>query len=106
MSILKFMILPILTMTALCFAETLQIAVTEFEGNVGANNLKGFSDKLRDELFNTGKFTVLERSRMNDVIKEQGFEQTGITNTDQAVKIGKLLNVTYIVTGSVNKIGN
>ncbi|NIV04449.1 hypothetical protein GWN26_14740 [Candidatus Saccharibacteria bacterium] len=36
---------------------------------------------MLDELFNTGKFRVLERAKMKEILKEQGFQQTGCVST-------------------------
>lgn len=66
---------------------------------------QGLSDTLRTSFFKTGKFTVLERTKMDEILKEQKFQLTGCTTTECAVEIGKILNVNYIVVGSVSKIG-
>jgi hypothetical protein len=42
---------------------------------------------------------------MDDVLREQGFQQSGCTLTECAVRVGRLLNVQKIVAGSVGKIG-
>ena len=41
---------------------------------------------------------------MNDILKEQGFQQTGCTNTECAVEAGKLIGVGKIVIGSIFKV--
>lgn len=82
------------------------IAVTEIEApDLSANEVVALTNRLRSELINTGEFTVLERSKMNEILKEQGFQQTGCTNTDCAVEIGQLLNVEYIILGNIDKVG-
>lgn len=52
-----------------------------------------------------GKFDVIERSRMNDILQEQGFQQSGCTNTECAIEAGQLIGVSKIVVGSVDKVG-
>ena len=55
------------------------IAVLEISGNgIEKAETKGLSDRLRAELFNTGRFDVMEREQMEDILKEQGFQQSGI----------------------------
>jgi len=64
------------------------------------------TDRLRNELFNTGKVDVMERDQMQEVLKEQGFQKSGAC-TDEAcmVEIGKLLGVRRLVAGSLGKLG-
>ena len=64
------------------------------------------TDRFRAHLVNTGKFKVMERSNMDKILKEQGFQQTEYCNTTECtVKIGQLLSVNIIMTGSVTKLG-
>ena len=63
------------------------------------------SDRLRNELFATGLFTVVERSQMQQILKEQGFQQSGCTSDACAVEVGQLLGVQYIAVGSVGLLG-
>lgn len=60
---------------------------------------------MRSELVSSGAFTVIERSEMNEILKEQGFQQAGCTSDECAVEIGKLLNINRICAGSVGKVG-
>jgi TolB-like protein len=65
------------------------------------------SDRLRIELFNTGKFTVMERSQMQEILKEQGFQQSGAcTDEGCMVELGKLLGVQQLIGGSIGKLGS
>ena len=73
---------------------------------VDASSTAIISDRLRTSLFKEGGFTVLERSAMQDILKEQGFQQSGCTSDACAVQIGQLLGVSYIVVGTVGKLGH
>jgi TolB-like protein len=87
--------------------EKIFIAVLEFEGkNVTAVDASILTDKLRGELIRTGRFTVLERGAMNDILKEQGFQRTGCTDESCIVEIGQLIGVKKMIAGSIGKIGN
>jgi hypothetical protein len=48
---------------------------------------------------------VVEREKMNAILNEQGFQQTGCTSVECAIEIGQLLNVNVMVAGSIGKIG-
>jgi TolB-like protein len=63
------------------------------------------SELIRTELINTGRYTVIERSQMKEILKEQGFQQTGCTDTSCAVQVGKLLSAKKILVGSVMRLG-
>lgn len=81
------------------------VAVLELEGNGITNDEKSiFTNRLRSKLINTGNFTVIERNRMDEILKEQGFQKTGCTDNECAIEIGRLLNVKYIITGNLDKL--
>jgi hypothetical protein len=64
------------------------------------------SDRLRSELFYTGAFDVMERGKMQDILKEQGFQQSGACNTNAcAVEVGQLIGVQKMIAGSLGKVG-
>ncbi len=82
------------------------VAVVDFEGRgISEGEAKTLSDKLRGELLATDSFAVIERSQMNEVLKEQGFQQTGCTSQECMVEIGQLIGVSKIMAGSVGKVG-
>ena len=64
------------------------------------------TDRFRAHFVNMSKFKVMERSNMDKILKEQGFQQTEYCNTTEcSVKIGQILSVNVIITGSVTKLG-
>ncbi|MDD5675201.1 MAG: CsgG/HfaB family protein [Chitinivibrionales bacterium] len=70
------------------------IAVSDLTGQgIDASTAAVISDRLRSELFNTGMVSVLERSQMQEILKEQGFQQTGCTSDQCAVETGQLLGL-------------
>jgi hypothetical protein len=82
------------------------IAVLDLEGSLSTSELLTLTSKLTVELMNTGRYTVIERSQMQEILKEQGFQQTGCTNTECAVQMGQLLGVQMMVAGNIGKIGS
>lgn len=82
-----------------------RVAIFEFTGGSASSEEKeAVTDQLRSELVNQGKYIVLERSQIKTVLKEMAFQQEGLTNQTQAVKIGRLLNVQYVVMGRLTKL--
>jgi hypothetical protein len=83
------------------------IAVLDLEADgISASEAKTLTNKLRGELFKTGKFTVVERGRMDEILKEQGFQQAGCTSQECAVEVGQLLGVDRMIAGSIGKVGS
>ena len=53
--------------------------------------------------FGDFKFSVIERDKLNLVLKEQGLAQTGAIDPASAAKVGKILGVKYIILGGIDK---
>jgi len=82
------------------------IAVIEFsdlDGNV-TDLGKFLSEEVITKLFQTKKFKVIERQLLNKVIKEQKLQVSGIVDEMSAKKLGKLLGVNAIITGTVTEL--
>jgi len=87
-------------------SEKLRIAILDLKPtNIAGNTAKAVSDLLRTRLIDEGLFTVVERNQMDDILKEQGFQQTGCTDASCAVKIGKLLSANKMLIGEVSRLG-
>jgi|GEM_PF-1089021 len=87
-------------------ASTTTIGVLDLvSDNVPAAELRLLSDRLRHELFNTGSFRIVERERMKDILREQGFQQSGCVATECIVEMGQLMGVQHMVAGSVGRVG-
>jgi TolB-like protein len=43
---------------------------------------------------------------MDDILKEQGFQQSGCTSSECVVEVGNMLGVQQMVGGSIGKVGN
>lgn len=62
---------------------------------------------LASDFMNTGMIRIMERSQMERILQEQGFQQSGACDGSEcAVEIGKLLTVDRILLGSVGRFGN
>jgi len=88
--------------------EIPMIAVMPLSGvGVDATSSLVATDALSDELLKTGSVRVMERSQMENILKEQGFQQSGACDGSEcAVQVGKLLSVAKIVVGTFGKIGD
>ncbi len=84
------------------------MAVLPFASRVvDSGAMDGLMSALNSELINTGKFRVMERSQMQLILKEQGFQQSGACDgAECAVEMGRILSVNELVLGSIAKVGN
>ena len=81
------------------------IAVAEFLGkNVSQADASIVTDFLRTELVGTGFFNVMDRNNMDTVLAEQKFQNSGCTEQECAVEMGKLLNIKQVLVGSLSKL--
>lgn len=87
--------------------ERLNIAVVELEAyGISETEVQALTNRLRVELFQTGRFSVVERDQMRTILEEQDFQQTGCTTNECLVEVGQLLNVQQIIAGSISKVGD
>lgn len=83
------------------------VAVAEFHNTARSaywwNSSVGWdlSDMLTSELANTGKFRVVERAKLQHVLREQDLGASGRVAQGTAARIGKLTGARYLVMGSV-----
>jgi len=87
--------------------QKLRIAVIDFSttGGLSKQETVTLTKRLNSMLVKTNAFIVLERGKMDEILKEQGFQQLGCTTTECAVEVGKMLNVQKIINGFIGKIG-
>lgn len=83
-----------------------RVAVLNFENNSTwhwwGDRLGGAAaDELVTNLVNTGKFSVIERAQLDAVLAEQRLGASGAVNASTAARIGKILGVQLILTGSI-----
>jgi hypothetical protein len=81
------------------------IAVLELEAAGADRNLAAaLTDSLRESLLKTGRFTLVERAQIEEILNEQALQQAGCTTQECAVQVGKLLGVRKMVSGRVVKL--
>lgn len=68
------------------------------------NQAAALTDRLREELLKSGRYTLVDRSQMDAVLKEQALQQEACITQECAVKVGKLLGVRKIIAGRVNRV--
>lgn len=60
---------------------------------------------ISSSLVNTGKFTIVERSMIDKIVKEQSFQNSDIADNSQATAIGKLSGASKVFLSAVSLVG-
>jgi curli biogenesis system outer membrane secretion channel CsgG len=91
----------------------IRIAIWEFENHAAqhywySNELGPAARNQIDTEFSenralAAKFSVVERDKLNLVLKEQGLATSGAVDPATAAKVGRILGVKYIVMGGIDK---
>lgn len=85
-----------------------RLAVVDFADKTGYGQGRigtAAADILINYLVESKQFRVIERTQIQKVLAEHKLEQSGLTDTATAVKIGKLLNVRFLAYGVVTNFG-
>lgn len=85
-----------------------RVAVTKFDnkvtGTYGSWNIgEGMAEQLTTALIKTGRFVVVERQALQDVLGEQELGQSGLIKKETAAKVGQVLGAQIIVRGVVSE---
>ena len=91
------------------FAQNESIRIVVFDLTAKSSDVKAdssmLSEMLRNEFIKTGRFEVVSREQTAKIMSEAEFQTTGFTNADDAIQVGKLLNVKRAIVGSVGTLG-
>ena len=88
--------------------ERLLIAVVDFENGTGEENNKelveGIYGKMLNEFNQTGRFRLLERKRLESVLKELKLHVTGLVDPENAKQVGQMLGVSAMLFGELSVV--
>ena len=80
------------------------IAVLNFKNyGVSKDKVELIRQYLESNLVESKRYSVVERRDLEKVVKEYELSQSGLSESSSAVEVGKLLNATKIIMGSVTK---
>ena len=80
---------------------TLGVLPPTAASGLDTSDLGGLYDYANMTLMQTGHFSVLERSRIDAILKEQTFGASGLTDPSSAISVGKLLQADAIALTNV-----
>ena len=82
------------------------VAVLALDGRgVSAQEAEILTERLRSVLVQDGRYQVVERSQMETILQEQGFQQSGCTTNECLIQAGQILGVFQMIGGTVGRIG-
>ena len=87
-----------LALSSITAQET--VAVLEFEGiGVSQDEAKALSARFGSEFMDLskGRYTLVERQQMGEILEEQGLQQSGCVSSECAVEVGAALGAKFIV---------
>lgn len=105
--LLALLLVAVFSLTALA-GEKKRIAVTDFENESQVHDAhmgRGIADMLVVELVKNKAYQVVERTKLQSVLKEQRLGATGAVDAGTAAKLGKLLGLDYLVAGKIVEAG-
>lgn len=98
------MILILITISTVHSKTKPTLAVLDFEGyGISDFEVQTLTDRLRNYIARIGTYRLVERGAVEEVPKEQGFQQSGCTSDECIVEVGKLLGVQYMLGGSMGR---
>ena len=82
--------------------EKLAVSILDFKGgDVRPKVLKACFQRLETSLIDSDKFIVIEKSKREEILKEQKIQSSGICDTDCIVEVGQLLGAEYLMVGEI-----
>ncbi len=102
--------LPLLSLPGFAADKGKRIAIMPFDNTTKDKAVDwiggGIAETLITELGRIPDLTLIERTRLNDALKEMKLGQSGAVDAATAPKIGKILGADSVVVGSFQKVGS
>jgi TolB-like protein len=97
----------LITSVNLWAQQQLTVAVSTFEarGGLTADEADAITELFSASLVNDGMVRVVDRSNFDRIIAEMQFQASDWTDTDKVARLGRALNATSIIRGTVMTLG-
>jgi TolB-like protein len=96
-------------MTGMAGAQ-ITVAIGDFENNTGLFYVdaweKSIPEYLKNTLSKSDQLVIVERTKLEAVLREQALSMTGLIDSSTAQKVGDLLGATYIISGTISQSGD
>ncbi len=104
-------LLLVVILFSLCIIPTIvsassqkDVAVLPFKnvsGNSGCKIEYAVTEMLITELAKNKNFRIVERQRLEDILKESKFQMSGLSDSNNAIKFGRLTGAKYLIAGNI-----
>jgi len=83
-----------------------RVGILEFQAkSVPEVEADSVGEIFTTELVMTGRFDVVDRKNVENLLEEMDFQLSGCTDSSCAVEVGQILSLEYMIYGSVIKLG-
>ena len=84
----------------------LSVAILHFDGrNLNPDTGAAIADMIRNRLAGSPHLELVDRGRMDQILREQNIQNSDRVDSAAAVRLGKILNVGKLIFGSVSQLG-
>lgn len=79
-----------------------KLIIADFANHTKYKNMgKSLTDEVVALFVQTKRFDIIEREKLQAILKEQELQISGLVSTENAVKVGRIAGAKYIIFGSV-----
>ncbi len=89
---------------SIAFSQELpSLAIVDFDTTHTKYNYLGrqLAELIGDAVINSNLFDVVERDKLNTIVKEQSFSGSGMVDPNSAIRMGSMVGARYLMTGKV-----
>lgn len=90
--------------SSIAFSQELpSLAIVDFDTTHTKYNYLGrqLAELIGDAVINSDLFDVVERDKLNTIVKEQSFSGSGMVDPNYAIRMGSMVGARYLMTGKV-----
>ncbi|MDA3839270.1 MAG: VWA domain-containing protein [Candidatus Delongbacteria bacterium] len=106
----KIIVVFLISIMFAAFANETKMAILNFTINNSNGDMdylsNGISDILISNLADKHNLTIIEREKIQSIIDELSFKNSGLVTEKEQSKIGQLSGAKYILTGSITFVGS
>jgi curli biogenesis system outer membrane secretion channel CsgG len=99
----SLLVLLLLLPLTSAMAELPTLAVVDFNTTSRQHGYLGkqTAELISDAVVNSGLFDVVERDKLQSILKEQSFSGGGLVDQGSAIQMGAMLGAQYLMTGEI-----
>jgi hypothetical protein len=107
----RILVAALVGVSAVAFADLAKVAVLDaiLPAGMDPEVSIGVTEKISEEMVNSGKYTVLDRTTVGQSLKEIEFQMSGLVSEEAIRKAGNQLSsrlgASYVVVAQVSRMG-